>query len=322
MISKNILFFIGIPTLLLLVSCQKEIQTTNPSKIITVDNTISIYDLLVIDDTTLLAAGGKRNTIGKIFLSEDGGETWTKTWESPFCIYTLYAKDDTTIFAGGDSITVLKTTDRGNTWVSLIHYTFTNWQGFVTPVQSICFMDSDTGFAVGGDNQQKGILCFTSNGGKNWKFQDFSNEFHSVVFDNQKNGYMLGYGKVLKTIDHGSHWQDNEFTGDNLKTAVVQNQTVWACGYRGNIYNNEAGQWHPVFSVSVWNNQIHWQDIISTQNNNLLTVGNNGMLWFQNTNNLTEITNAPDFLSVAEVRPNVFYAGTNDGRIFVFSESR
>ncbi len=279
---------------------------------------MSIYDLLVINDSTILAAGGIRNSAGKIFLSRDSGKTWSKMWESSFCIYTLYARDDTTILAGGDSITVLKSIDNGENWESLMHYAFYDWQEFVTPVQSICFINHDTGFAVGGDNQSKGILCFTINGGKDWKFQNFTNEFHSVVFDNKKNGYMIGYGKVLKTVDYGYHWQEDKFSGDNLQAVAIDNQTVWACGYRGNIYNNEAGKWHSVFEVSQWNNHIHWRDIMRTKNNDLLAVGNKGLLWFRSSGKITEIANAPDFLSVVEFCPNEFFAGTNDGRIFTF----
>ena len=307
---------------ILLISCQKEVQTVNPSQIITIDNTIAIYDLLTINDSTLLAAGGKRSSSGEIYLSEDGGQTWQKTWESHFCIYTLYKKNDTTIFAGGDSITVLKSTDDGKNWESLIHYSFNDWKEFVTPVQSICFMDADTGFAVGGDTQSKGILCFTGNGGKDWKFQGFSNEFHSIIFDEQKTGYISGYGKILKTSDHGYNWTDNNFSGDNLQTVILQNQTLWACGYRGNIYNNEGGQWHTVFNVSAWNNRVHWRDMIVTKANDLLVVGNHGLVWFQDQNDLSEISGVSDFLSVAEVQPGVFFAGTNNGQIVVFSDSQ
>lgn len=320
MTKQNIFFLLSIFFLLLLGSCKKEIQTINPSQIITIDNNISIYDLLIIDDSTLLAAGGNRNTVGKIFLSEDGGQTWTKTWESSFCIYTLYIKNDSTIFAGGDSITVLKSANRGKSWESVMHYTFLHWQKFITPVQSICFFNNDSGFAVGGDNQSKGIVCFTGNGGKDWKFKDFSNEFHSVIFDEQKNGYILGYGKVLKTINPNINWSDNCFLGDNLQAAILQNQTIWACGYRGNIFNNEAEKWHTVFEISAWNNHVHWRNMGSSSNNQLVAVGNKGIVWFQNTNDLTKISNAPDLLSIAEVGKGIFYAGTNDGRIFVFSE--
>ncbi len=320
MVRKSIFLFLILTVTFF--SCQKETQTINPSQVITIDNTIAIYDLLTINDSTLLAAGGIRNSSGKIYLSVDGGQTWQKTWESHICIYTLYAQNDTTIFAGGDSITVLKSTDNGKNWESLMHYGFVDWQEFVTPVQNMYFINADTGFAVGGDNQNKGILCSTKNGGKDWKFQGFNNELHAVIFDSMGNGYILGYGKIFKSADYGNNWTDNNFSGDNLQATTSQNQTLWACGYRGNIYNNEGNQWHTVFNVSSWNNRIHWRDMIATKNKNLLTVGNHGLVWFYDQNKLMSISGAPDFLLVTETQSGLFFAGTNDGRIFVFSDSQ
>jgi len=314
-ISLSFLFIV----LFSLSFCKKPDQTVNLTRVIVIDNGIAIYDLLTINDSTILAVGGKRNVNGEIFLSEDRGQTWLKTWESPFCIYTVYERHDSVIFAGGDSITLLKSVDNGKSWQSIINYPFSDWQSFVTPIQSICFINSDTGFIVGGDNQNKGIYGFTGNGGMDWKFRNFSNEFHSVIFDTTKTGYIVGYGKVLRTNNNGVDWQEAQFSGDNLKSAIIQNQVVWACGYRGNIYCNESGQWHPVFDVSAWNNHVRWCDIINTKNNNLLAVGNNGLLWLNRSGTLMELADAPDLLSVTEIDSNVFYAGTNDGRIYVFS---
>lgn len=70
--------------------------------------------------------------------------------------------------------------------------------------------------------------------------------------------------------------------------------------------------------MSAWNNHIHWYDIINTKNNYLLAVGNNGLLWLNRSGKIMELADAPDLLSVTEIDSNVFYAGTNDGRIFVF----
>ncbi len=320
MIFRKAIFLSFISILLVSFSfCKKVDKIIYPSNVMVIDNEIAIYDLLTINDSTILAVGGQRNVNGKIYLSEDRGRTWLKTWESPFCIYSVYERSDSVIFAGGDSITLLKSTDNGKSWEAIINYSFSNWQSFVTPIQSICFINSDTGFLVGGDNQNKGILCFTSNGGKDWKFNDFSNEFHAVIFDKQKNGYILGYGKVLKTSNNGVNWQEEQFSGENLKSAVIHDQVVWTCGYRGNIYSNEAGQWHSVLDVSVWNNHIHWCDIINTKENNLLAVGNNGLLWLNRSGTIMELADATDLLSVSEIGSNVFYAGTNDGRIYVFS---
>lgn len=307
-----------ISTGLLLLACKKTEQTFMPLRIITVEPSMCIYDILKLNDSTLLLAGGQRNSKGKIYISNDKGDTWTKTWESSHCIYTLYLKNDTTIFAGGDSVTILKSSDKGQSWELMVNYDFAEWQKFVTPIQGINFLDDNFGIATGGDNHSKGIVCITDNGGNDWQFKNFNNEFHAITFDDDKNAYIFGYGKILKTTDYGKNWTENFFTGDNLQDVIIQNKTIWTCGYKGNIYNNKTGKWQYVFKVSDWNSSIHWRNMVLLSRNSIVAVGNRGLVWHQSTNKLSKIQDVPDLLSVVEIENNL-YAGTSSGTIIVFS---
>ena len=71
MVKKNIFIF-TVLVIIFFVSCKKK-DDISPSRIINIDNTIALYDILKLNDSTILACGGKRNTTGKIYLSENSG---------------------------------------------------------------------------------------------------------------------------------------------------------------------------------------------------------------------------------------------------------
>jgi len=83
-------------------------------------------------------------------------------------------------------------------------------------IESVWFLDQDTGFIVNGDYGINGIICKTTNGGKNWTV--VSSETYlglqDISFINKKVGFAIGtiiqsdyiYGTILKTINGGNSW--------------------------------------------------------------------------------------------------------------------
>lgn len=97
----------------------------------------------------------------------------------------------------GDSGTVLKTTDTGNTWQSI--YTDSSLS-----FQSVYFTSVDTGYVAGGK------LYKTTDGGITWIqiFSDTLNSVQEVYFVNNLLGFAGTSDKVYKTQDGGSNWSE------------------------------------------------------------------------------------------------------------------
>lgn len=79
------------------------------------------------------------------------------------------------------------------------------------PLHSIYFVnDSDTGFVVGGERYDLGVILKTTDGGKNWSGRSIgSKAFYDVFFLNSQIGFVVGYdGFIFKTNDGGGNWQE------------------------------------------------------------------------------------------------------------------
>jgi photosystem II stability/assembly factor-like uncharacterized protein len=100
-------------------------------------------------------------------------------------------------YAVGDSGTIVKTIDSGNTWISQTSNT-----NYI--LYSVRFLNTNTGWAVG----DKGTIRKTTNGGTTWINQNFgSNNYRSVFFVNVDTGFIGGSNDtLLKTTNSGNNW--------------------------------------------------------------------------------------------------------------------
>ncbi|HOE05185.1 MAG TPA: YCF48-related protein [Bacteroidales bacterium] len=102
-------------------------------------------------------------------------------------------------YIAGNYGTILKTTDGGNTWLTLN-------SGTSSPLYGIFFTDSENGFAVGNHHILK-----TIDGGQTWieKESGWGTKNAVYFYDNQ-TGYVAGdiggYPCIYKTTDSGETW--------------------------------------------------------------------------------------------------------------------
>ncbi|MBV4357681.1 WD40/YVTN/BNR-like repeat-containing protein [Pinibacter aurantiacus] len=109
---------------------------------------------------------------------------------------------------------IYKTTDSAKTWTKMSSNTD-------LPLYSLCFTDSQTGYAVGGSSSCNGSGCIppggiilkTSDGGQTWN-KIFSStkwlEISSVYFVNKTLGFCVGGNTVFKTENSGQSWSEYE----------------------------------------------------------------------------------------------------------------
>ncbi len=140
------------------------------------------------------ASGG-----GVILYTTDGGLNWVvkhKTLISEEWIWKIQSPDKKNYFASiqsqefsADNVRMLKSTDRGLTWTTIIvskSYSY---------IQSVGFLDSLTGWIGGGIG--KNVLFQTIDGGTNWLDISFGGSYNRFFKVNDSTAYLTG-DKIYK----------------------------------------------------------------------------------------------------------------------------
>jgi photosystem II stability/assembly factor-like uncharacterized protein len=128
--------------------------------------------------------------------------------------------------------TVLRSTNRGKTWVrNPLKNDF---------YRSICFVNTQIGYTVG----SSGTIAKTTDGGISWtKLRDgdavgTSNEpFLNVFFTDVNRGYVVGKnGLFWRTLNGGTDWQVVEnLPKRDFNSIFVRNGEGWIAGANGTI---------------------------------------------------------------------------------------
>jgi len=158
--------------------------------------TLPLYSVRFYDDLNGIAGGA----YGLTLKTSDGGDTWTLV-SSSLTYSDLNAVSFITPkigFTAGDKGIIMKTVDSGLTWCL-------KPSGTLSPLYSIFFIDSLTGFIVGDK------ILRTHDGGETWIASQTPYGSHynylSVMFPNRDTGYILGYwNELLRTTDGGITW--------------------------------------------------------------------------------------------------------------------
>lgn len=103
-----------------------------------------------------------------IIKTTNSGSTWIKTYfpDSTTILSTIFFNDDNTGYVSGFSGEIYKTTDAGSSWNRC--YIDTSGCLYLFPKEDILFINSQTGYAVGGVLDLQGIFVKTTNAGGTW----------------------------------------------------------------------------------------------------------------------------------------------------------
>ncbi len=189
----------------------------------------------------------------RIHKTADGGKTWTlaHSFISSYELRSIWAVNQNTVIAVGDSARVIMTTNAGVTWNQITMPSADH----DTKFQSIVFTDSSTGLMAGISTLGRDNYVFkTTDSGKTWVIA-FSNKdyyiFHLQMLDSN-NGYAVGhiskwqphmiYGALFKTTDGGQNWQEMLVNGDNnayYGVSFINQESGFIAGEDG-IYKYQA----------------------------------------------------------------------------------
>ena len=225
-----------------------------------------------IDDQTGIALGWA----GAILKTSNGAANWDSiappAGMNQRNFTTVLYKDAQTLFAFGgrnytnDTMqTIMKSNDGGDNW-SVVRDVEGRW------LKGACFINANTGFAVGG----KGTILKTTDGGSNWTTVNSpvdTCEFNAVYFLDASTGFIAGGNfaqfdtinstrTLLKTIDGGDNWtvvlnepggwlNAIEFSDLNNGYIVGDGATLFKTTNAGNNWVREAlngSQWYSHFT--------------------------------------------------------------------------
>ncbi|MEO8513279.1 MAG: YCF48-related protein [Ignavibacteria bacterium] len=90
---------------------------------------------------------------------------------------------------------------------------FSQWQQIISPtnskINSIYFVDMNTGYFITEDVFNINNIFKTTNGGNNWAFNASANfRMKSVYFMNSQTGFIAGMEHIFVTTDGGNSWVD------------------------------------------------------------------------------------------------------------------
>ncbi|MBN4049786.1 hypothetical protein JYT36_01005, partial [Bacteroidales bacterium AH-315-N07] len=275
---------------------------------------------------------GKNFENAEILKTSDGGSTWISYGTTTHStLHDLYFLNSDTGFAVGESKRILKTTDGGINWINLIpDLSIEAGDGFdYIDYMSIHFINSNIGYIVGGDGYATGIILKTINGGEDWFSLKSSvcpdceilkdgpdllnNRLESITFSDENNGYIVGYGIILKTSDGGESWFAQEAPVEGFfKEVIYTNFNVgYIVGYDGVILKttNEGKNWIKIES-NIFFSKIDLLESINFINSTTGYVVGDGIILKTSNGGESWIRNKDINYSL-----NSMYS-TNDGKIF------
>ncbi|NUO01324.1 MAG: T9SS type A sorting domain-containing protein, partial [Saprospiraceae bacterium] len=199
----------------------------------------SFRDLLFLNSQTGFCLGGN----GLIFKTTNGGANWEpKTPNTLRTMSNIHFPTPQTGYAvsTGYGWEYLKTTDGGETWISVpINTPSPN----TSNLEAIFFTAADKGF-IGG--WYLSALVTTADGGNNWALleETTSPQLYAIDFPTEAKGYAVGWnGQIFSTTDGGSTWELQIYANEGIFYAVqfTDENTGYIAGYDGLILKTGNG---------------------------------------------------------------------------------
>ncbi len=170
----------------------------------------ALHDVFFIDANTGIIVGGWSSNYvsdplfsGYILRTTNGGATWNLQLHDTTIMgfHAVDFTDNHTVVVVGAAGTILRSTDGGHSWIR-------QESGTTVDLRDVCFINSDTGYVVGGEGlppYQGGTILRSTNGGKTWTKQEIpiQNPLGSVCFTDGKNGIAGGLRTFLRTNSGG-----------------------------------------------------------------------------------------------------------------------
>ncbi len=165
-----------------------------------------------------------------IYVTSDGGDTWTVASTNYMTAQDVYYANSTTLFAVGGNQNIYKSTDGGDTWT----FSFQGPNGGANQWINlgVYFMDANNGIVT----SEEGQYFVTTDGGDTWTTESIvgqSGLMRGCYMVDTDNIYVCATpGEVFSTNDGGSIWTSEyyDFNPSFYKIKFTSNGTGFVCG--------------------------------------------------------------------------------------------
>jgi len=184
-------------------------------------------DVVFWDDDNGIAAARMDPPGEAVFVTDNGGDTWTQASGINENVMGVAYGDQNTLYAVGTGGKVMKSTDGGHSW------------SMKSQLGSLLFGVgfADANFGVVGAEEK---MFATEDGGTTWSTYTtgYENFYATKAFTNGK-AYIGGTDEnIYVTLDYGDTWQfehNGPGTSSLYRIRVTENGTAFACGSQGTI---------------------------------------------------------------------------------------
>ena len=237
-----------------------------------------LNDIAIGDSSNIFVCGNK-----EILGTKDGGKSWNVLLvdsSAEFSAIKLKNNNEIWTVSGGN---ITYSLDDGKSWSEIKLDTY---------LDDIFFLNSSTGYAVGG-NLTAGRIFETTDGGNTWSSLDSlnghssTNYINNIVFANDSIGWMTTTGGIFKIEEGGNNWK-NVKSGDYTALAAFNN-SVWASYDNQIVFSNNSGStWNdvvvykfnngyaPIMSIDFINENF---GVISTADGRVFRTTDGGFNW-------------------------------------------
>lgn len=231
------LFSLLVLVTMLNTSCRKDlVRWQSVEKIEIPGSADRLNKIYFINDTTGFVVGGQRFFNSTILRTGDGGTSWTyrNLDEAPKGLYNITEAPDQKLYAIGFDGKLLRSDDRGFNW--------TFHQLWYLPYKDLAFFSPQRGLAIGGISFYTGCKTYLSSDGTHSPWDSLVYELNDIEMIDGKEGYIAGYGLIMKTEDSGYTWHIQHAENDNFTSIRTYGRyEAWTCGYNGSIFHTEDG---------------------------------------------------------------------------------
>ncbi len=282
---------------------------------------LDVSDVCIVGDSVIIV-GGSAARQGRIVKQQLGMNSNAITHTFAHAIHSFYF-NDTVIWACGDSMLVLKSTDYGSTWTQPFSFDYL-WENDRSNLTKIFGTNKFPTFALGSKELFNGSVYAKSPGlGISQNIYPFQRKIpRSDVYDftavSDSEFFVAGYGSIFHYSNYGQT-MELETIGNEIFCGITHvGNDVIVCSFSGKIFSrnvmDENKEWHTAFKSKQNLRYIASTDngyilCMGDDNNSIITSTNKGVDW-----NVHHFRGANSVVALKAANGK-FYIAQKNGRI-------